>query len=59
MWEQLNALFLRLRQVRADNTWSGRPHYLLQVIIEGVHLFEGTTDATMGHGQCTVGLWGR
>jgi len=51
MWEQLNALFLRLRQVRAENTWSGRPHYLLQVIIEGVHLFEGTTDATMGHGE--------
>jgi uncharacterized alpha-E superfamily protein len=51
MWEQLNALFLRLRQVRAEHTWSGRPHYLLQVIIEGVHLFEGTTDATMGHGE--------
>jgi uncharacterized alpha-E superfamily protein len=51
MWEQLNALFLRLRQVRADNTLSGRPHYLLQLIIEGVHLFQGTTDATMGHGE--------
>src|SRR5262245_2447466 len=51
MWEQLNALFLRLRQVRTENTWSGRPHYLLQAIIEGVHLFEGTTDATMGHGE--------
>jgi len=51
MWEQLNGLFLHLRQVRTENTWSGRPHYLLQVIIEGVHLFQGTTDATMGHGE--------
>lgn len=51
MWEQLNGLFLHLRQVRLENTWSGRPHYLLQVIIEGVHLFQGTTDATMGHGE--------
>src|SRR5262245_31946759 len=51
MWEQLNALFLRLRQARTENTWSGRPHYLLQLIIEGVHLFQGTTDATMGHGE--------
>lgn len=51
MWENLNGLFLHLRQVRLENTWSGRPHYLLQVIIEGVHLFQGTTDATMGHGE--------
>ena len=51
MWEQLNALFLRLNEARAEGTWSARPHYLLRMVIEGVHLFEGTTNATMGHGE--------
>jgi uncharacterized alpha-E superfamily protein len=51
MWEQLNALYLRLKQVRGEGTWSVRPHYLSRLVIEGVHLFEGVTDATMGHGE--------
>jgi uncharacterized alpha-E superfamily protein len=51
MWEQLNALYLRLKQVRGEGTRSARPHYLSRLIIEGVHLFEGVTDATMGHGE--------
>lgn len=51
MWEEINALFLRLNQARAEGTWSARPHYLLRLVIEGVHLFEGVTDATMGHGE--------
>ena len=51
MWEQVNGLFLRLKQVRAEGTWSGRPHYISRLIIEGVHLFQGITDATMGHGE--------
>jgi uncharacterized alpha-E superfamily protein len=51
MWEQLNALYLRLKQVRSEGVWSVRPHYLSKLIIEGVHLFEGITDATMGHGE--------
>ena len=28
MWEQLNALFLRLKQAQADGVWSARPHYV-------------------------------
>jgi uncharacterized alpha-E superfamily protein len=51
MWEQINALFLRLTQARMEGTWSARPHYLARMLIEGVHLFEGITDATMGHGE--------
>jgi uncharacterized alpha-E superfamily protein len=51
MWEQINALFLRLTQARTEGTWSARPHYLARMVIEGVHLFEGITDATMGHGE--------
>jgi uncharacterized alpha-E superfamily protein len=51
MWEQINALFLRLKQARSEGTWSSRPHYICRMVIEGVHLFEGVTDATMAHGE--------
>ncbi len=51
MWEQINGLFLKMKQVRTDAIWSTRPHYLSRMIIEGIHLFQGVTDATMGHGE--------
>jgi uncharacterized alpha-E superfamily protein len=51
MWEQLNALFLRLKQARTEGTWSTRPHYICRMAIEGVHLFSGVTDATMSYGE--------
>lgn len=51
IWEQINGLYLRLRVARAEATWSTRPHYLSRLIIEGVHSVQGTTDATMGHGE--------
>ena len=49
MWEHLNALFLDLKEARADR--AVRPHHLSRLVIEGVHLFQGITDATMGHGE--------
>ena len=51
MWEQVNALFLRLKQARDEGGWSARPHYIFRLVIDGVHLFEGVTDETMGHGE--------
>jgi uncharacterized alpha-E superfamily protein len=51
MWEQVNALYLRLKQVRSEGMLAARPHYLARLVIEGVHLFEGVTDGTMGHGE--------
>jgi uncharacterized alpha-E superfamily protein len=51
IWEQINGLYLRLRVARAEGTWPMRPHYLSRLIIEGVHAVQGTTDATMGHGE--------
>jgi|SRR5262245_35979341 len=51
MWQQLNELYLRVRQMREEGTWSARTHYTSRTVIEGVHLFQGITDATMGHGE--------
>ena len=51
MWEHLNGLFLRLRQARSEGTWSTRPHYICRMVIDGLHLFAGVTDATMTHGE--------
>lgn len=51
MWEQLNALYLQMKDLRMEGTWPARPHYLARFIIDGVHLFQGITDATMGHGE--------
>ena len=50
MWEQLNDLFLRVRKLQ-DAAAGGRTHYVSRVIVEGVHLFAGITDATMGHAE--------
>ena len=51
MWEQLNALFLRLNEARAEGGRSARPHYVSRLVVDGVHLFDGVTDETMGHGE--------
>jgi uncharacterized alpha-E superfamily protein len=51
MWEQLNALFLRLRQMRNDPARAARTNDAARAVLEGMHLFAGVTDATMGHGE--------
>jgi uncharacterized alpha-E superfamily protein len=51
MWEQMNALYLRVRHMWDDASLAGRTHFVARSIIEGVHLFGGITDATMSHGE--------
>jgi uncharacterized alpha-E superfamily protein len=51
MWEQVNALFLRLRQMREDPARASRTSEAARAVLEGAHLFAGVTDATMGHGE--------
>jgi uncharacterized alpha-E superfamily protein len=51
MWEQINSLYLRIRQVGADGAWHARPHYVSRMVIQDVYLFQGITDATMAHGE--------
>src|SRR4030095_962674 len=51
MWEQLNALFLAVRQQQSAIDRDARQRSLCRTVIEGIHLFQGITDATMGHGE--------
>ena len=51
MWEQLNALYLRVRQMRDEGSWSARTHHSSRAIIDGVRLFKGITNGTMSHGE--------
>ena len=51
MWEQINALFLRLKSAHDEESRSAQPHYVARLVIEGVHLFGGVTDETMAHGE--------
>ena len=51
MWEQLNALFLAVRQLQSTIDRDVRQRALCRTVIEGIHLFLGIMDETMGHGE--------
>jgi len=51
MWEQLNELFLYVRESSTDKRWAARPHEFAQAIKEGSQLFQGITDSTMSHAE--------
>jgi len=51
MWEHLNKLYLYLRSEKARADYRSTPHDFYRSIIDGSHLFQGITDATMTHGE--------
>jgi len=52
MWQEINRLFLAVQRREAvDSEWTSGTHEFLTSVIEGVHLFQGVTDATMTHGE--------
>lgn len=51
MWEQLNRLFLQIKHTSMEDVWYAEPHDFLTSVKEGVHLFQGITDATMSHSE--------
>jgi uncharacterized alpha-E superfamily protein len=51
MWEQLNRLYLRVRQTSMDEIWQIEPHEFFQSVKQGAHLFQGITDSTMIQGE--------
>ncbi|GAC1629937.1 MAG: alpha-E domain-containing protein [Chloroflexota bacterium] len=51
MWEQINTLYLGVKDTDMDQIWLEEPHAFFSAIKEGIHLFQGITDATMSHGE--------
>jgi len=51
MWQQINRQFLAVRRDVPDPGWTSRTNEFLTSVIEGVHLFQGITNATMTHGE--------
>jgi len=51
MWVQINRLFLDVRRDAPHPEWRAGAHGFLASVIEGVHLFQGITNATMAHGE--------
>lgn len=51
MWEQLNRLYLLVRDAERQRVWADEPGPFVRTIVEGVHLFQGVTDSTLSHDQ--------
>lgn len=51
MWEQLNRLYLRVKQTTMEQIWSAEPHRFLKSVKEGIYLFHGIVDATMAQSE--------
>ena len=50
MWEAINRLFLLVRSANRRAVSRG-PHAFFEQVRDGAHLFQGTADATMMHGD--------
>lgn len=51
MWEQLNRTFLYLRDGQARLDFADSPIDFYRRLVDQFHAFQGTTDATMTHGE--------
>ena len=51
MWEQLNRLFLQVKQTTMEQIWHAEPHKFLNSVKEKIYLFQGITDGTMSHSE--------
>ena len=50
-WEQVNRLYLQISSAGTDEIWNAQPHAFFRGIMDGIHLFHGVMDATMGRGE--------
>jgi uncharacterized alpha-E superfamily protein len=51
MWEQLNRMYLLVREAEREKVWNDEPGAIVRAIIEGAHLFHGITDSTLSHDE--------
>lgn len=51
MWEQINRLYLSIKQNSLDKIWQAGPHRFFRTVKDAAHLFQGLTDSTMNQGE--------
>jgi uncharacterized alpha-E superfamily protein len=51
MWEQLNRMYLLVREAEREKVWNEEPGAIVRAMIEGTHLFHGITDSTLSHDE--------
>jgi uncharacterized alpha-E superfamily protein len=51
MWEQINSLYLSVREAAQDPRWSDDTHQFFAAVEDGAYLFQGITDTTMSHNE--------
>jgi uncharacterized alpha-E superfamily protein len=51
MWEQINRLYLFVQSNDARKLLISSPHEFFKRVVNGSHLFQGITEATMTHGE--------
>lgn len=52
MWFQINRLYHQVAQSNMDEQWKAEPHHFYhRMVIDGLHLFNGITEATFSRGE--------
>jgi len=51
VWEEINRLYLSVREMDIDGVWRAGPHGFLRRIQRGAQLLAGVADSTMNHGE--------
>ncbi len=51
MWEQINRLYLDVKNNTIEEIWADQPHDFFQKVKQGSQLFQGVSDSTMNHGE--------
>ncbi len=51
MWEQLNRMYLLVREAEQEQVWADEPGTFVRAIVEGANLFHGVTESTLSHDE--------
>jgi uncharacterized alpha-E superfamily protein len=51
MWEQLNRMYLLVREAEQEQIWADEPGTFVRAIVEGANLFHGVTESTLSHDE--------
>lgn len=51
MWEEINRLYLFMREMDIDRLWDAGPHPFFRGVQRGAQLIAGLSDAAMNHGE--------